>query len=186
MKNLYQTHCLRQSYVDVGHAPDSTVHEKLPMLEILQQVRAAEPYSIEFRNLSYQSQVGDSTVKVLDNVSGATHPGDYLGILGPAGSGKTTLLNILAGRQKPSSGRLDPEPLEADNSNFSMVFRETPSSDHVAFIGADDDALYPTMTVREVLEFSAFTRLPSGVPRSVMVPPSPPSPSLCPPASACH
>ena len=103
-------------------------------------------------------------------MSGATHPGDYLGILGPAGSGKTTLLSILAGKTKDFAGRIDPDPRPEpeDGANFSMFFRETPSSDHVAFLAADDDALYPTMTVREVFLFSAYTRLPSGVPKFVM------------------
>jgi ABC-type multidrug transport system ATPase subunit len=156
----------RRSYVDVDGGAHS---EKLPMLEILQQVRAAEPYSMNFSNITYRSRVGNETVTILDNISGVTHPGDYMGILGPSGSGKTTLLNILAGRQKGFEGKLDPDPQDPGHgAHFSMFVREASSSEHVAFLGADDDALYPTMTVREVLEFSAFVRLPSGVPKSVM------------------
>ena len=50
---------------------------------------------------------------VLDHVSLSVGPEERVGILGPSGYGKTTLMKILAGYQKPDSGRvlLDGRPL---------------------------------------------------------------------------
>ena len=43
---------------------------------------------------------------VLDNISLAVHPGDYLALIGPNGAGKTTLLKLMLGLIKPQSGRI--------------------------------------------------------------------------------
>lgn len=50
---------------------------------------------------------------VLDHISLSVGPEERVGILGPSGYGKTTLMKILAGYQKPDSGRvlLDGRPL---------------------------------------------------------------------------
>ena len=45
--------------------------------------------------------------KILENISFAVHPGDYLGIIGPNGAGKTTLLKIMLGLLKPENGSID-------------------------------------------------------------------------------
>ena len=51
---------------------------------------------------------------VVENVSLAVEPGEYLGLIGPNGSGKTTLLKLLLGLLRPDSGtvRLFGEPVE--------------------------------------------------------------------------
>jgi lipopolysaccharide export system ATP-binding protein len=43
---------------------------------------------------------------VLQQVSLAVRPGERVGLLGPNGAGKTTLFDCLAGRLRPSSGRV--------------------------------------------------------------------------------
>ena len=43
-------------------------------------------------------------MKVLDNITFTTNPGQILGILGPNGSGKTTLLRCIGGTLKPNQG----------------------------------------------------------------------------------
>ncbi len=43
---------------------------------------------------------------ILDHVSLAVHPGDFLAIIGPNGGGKTTLLKVILGLLKPWSGQV--------------------------------------------------------------------------------
>jgi zinc transport system ATP-binding protein len=45
-------------------------------------------------------------VHVLDRVSLAVVPGDFLGIIGPNGSGKTTLVRLMLGLATPDAGRV--------------------------------------------------------------------------------
>jgi putative ABC transport system ATP-binding protein len=45
-------------------------------------------------------------VPVLNGVSLAVPAGDFLALMGPSGSGKTTLLNLIAGIDRPTSGKV--------------------------------------------------------------------------------
>jgi spermidine/putrescine ABC transporter ATP-binding subunit len=45
-------------------------------------------------------------VKVLNNISLSINKGEFFSLLGPSGCGKTTLLRIIAGFEKPDSGRI--------------------------------------------------------------------------------
>jgi putative ABC transport system ATP-binding protein len=51
-------------------------------------------------------QRGGETLKVLDNLSLDIEQGQFLALMGPSGSGKTSLLNIIAGLDKPDSGKV--------------------------------------------------------------------------------
>lgn len=59
---------------------------------------------IELNNLSRHFEVGDQTVKALDNIQLTINAGEYISIMGPSGSGKSTLLNILGLLDRPTSG----------------------------------------------------------------------------------
>jgi len=45
-------------------------------------------------------------IPVLQGIDMEVEAGEYLALMGPSGSGKTTLLNLLAGIDKPTSGRI--------------------------------------------------------------------------------
>jgi putative spermidine/putrescine transport system ATP-binding protein len=67
-------------------------------------------------------------VAALDNVSLDIASGELLTILGPSGSGKTTLLKVVAGFERPDSGRVlvdgaDVTALPPAKRNIGMVFQ---------------------------------------------------------------
>jgi ABC-type cobalamin/Fe3+-siderophores transport system ATPase subunit len=45
-------------------------------------------------------------VHALRGVDVAVHPGTFTTVMGPSGSGKTTLLHLLAGIDRPSTGKV--------------------------------------------------------------------------------
>ena len=88
-------------------------------------------------------------VEVLKDVSISIGAGDFLVLLGPSGCGKSTLLNMIAGLEEISGGEIriagkvvnDLSPKDRD---IAMVFQSY--------------ALYPTMTVRQNIEFGMKIR----------------------------
>ncbi|MGW7378253.1 NHLP bacteriocin export ABC transporter permease/ATPase subunit [Streptomyces sp. NPDC054794] len=79
-----------------------------PVLEATPEVRTAStrpgPLSgaIEARRLSFR--YADDGPLVLDDVSFAVRPGEFVAIVGPSGCGKSTLLRLLIGFDRPVSG----------------------------------------------------------------------------------
>ena len=45
-------------------------------------------------------------IKVLDGIGLSVPEGEFVALMGPSGSGKTTLLNLIAGIDRPSSGKV--------------------------------------------------------------------------------
>ncbi|XP_030444461.2 ABC transporter G family member 14 [Syzygium oleosum] len=88
---------------------------------------------------------------ILNGVSGVVCPGEILAMLGPSGSGKTTLLTALGGRL---GGKLSGKITYNGQPFSGAVKRRT------GFV-AQDDVLYPHLTVTETLLFTALLRLPN-------------------------
>jgi putative ABC transport system ATP-binding protein len=65
-----------------------------------------EPALIEVVDLFKSYQRDSLEIPVLRNISLEIAEGDFLAFMGPSGSGKTTLLNLIAGIDKPTSGRI--------------------------------------------------------------------------------
>ncbi|KAK1978248.1 ABC transporter [Colletotrichum cereale] len=99
------------------------------------------------------------TKTILNPVNATFQAGKLNIIMGPSGSGKTSLLNAMALRLHNSvstrylpSGRLTFNGALPSNSVVRSV---------CSYVCQDDDALLPSLTVRETLRFSAGLRLPS-------------------------
>ncbi len=84
------------------------------------------------------------TTTALDRFSLDIDPGELIALLGPSGCGKTTALRVLAGFERPDSGRIlvddkDVSTIAAQHRNMGMVFQSYSlfpnmnSRDNVAF-----------------------------------------------------
>ncbi len=79
-------------------------------------------------------------------------PGEFVSLLGASGCGKTTLLNILAGFEKPTTGRvvLNGQPVREPGRQRMMFFQDS------------TEALFPWLTVEENIEFGLrIARMPA-------------------------
>lgn len=135
----------------------------------------SKTYTIELHDLSYKlvrpQKLGSkktqdsvsapfnaksSSQYILKHITFDARPGEVKAIAGPSGAGKSTLLEVLAGKIRPSSSSasilVNGQPM--DRQHFRRI------SGYVM----QDDALFPMLTVRETLLYSARLRLPSVVP----------------------
>jgi putative ABC transport system ATP-binding protein len=71
-------------------------------------------------------------VPVLNGITLDVPRGDFLALMGPSGSGKTTLLNLIAGIDRPTSGRIIVDGKEI--SRFSETALASWRARHVGFI----------------------------------------------------
>jgi ABC-type multidrug transport system ATPase subunit len=81
---------------------------------------------------------------VLREVAFTVDPGECLALVGANGAGKSTLLRLLAGREKPSEGRVRFDSRDIDENDREV------RRDVAAVLG--DPVFYPDLTAREHLE----------------------------------
>ncbi|KAL1959781.1 hypothetical protein VTO42DRAFT_926 [Malbranchea cinnamomea] len=98
-------------------------------------------------------------LQILKPISAEFRPGQLNVIMGPSGSGKTSLLCSIAQRLNNSFDT-------KYNVSGKMLYNGSVPSESVirsvsSFVTQDDDALMPSLTVRESLQFAAGLRLPS-------------------------
>jgi putative ABC transport system ATP-binding protein len=96
-------------------------------------------------------------VPVLDGIHLEVARGEFLALMGPSGSGKTTLLNLIAGIDRPTSGKV-----EVDGNNLAAMNESALAnwrSSHVGFIFQLYN-LIPVLTAFENVEMPLLlTRL---------------------------
>jgi putative ABC transport system ATP-binding protein len=71
---------------------------------------------ISLSNVTKHYRRDSLEIPVLDNIDLDVSSGEFLALMGPSGSGKTTLLNLIAGIDKPNSGRI-----EVDGRNIAAL-----------------------------------------------------------------
>ena len=93
---------------------------------------AAAETLIRIENVSKAYKRDQVTIPVLEGISLDIARGEFLALMGPSGSGKSTLLNLVAGIDRPSSGRIVVEG--RDISSLSDVALTRWRARHVGFI----------------------------------------------------
>lgn len=61
---------------------------------------------LKIENLKKIYGKGESKVVAVDDVSFEVEEGEFIAIIGPSGSGKSTILHIIAGLERPTSGKV--------------------------------------------------------------------------------
>jgi ABC-type Fe3+/spermidine/putrescine transport system ATPase subunit len=88
-------------------------------------------------------------VPIVKAVSLSVDEGEFLAVLGPSGAGKSTLLNAIAGRVKPSGGRISIFGVETSGHRPQDIPASTVFQHH---------ALFPHLNVEENISFGLRSR----------------------------
>lgn len=136
---------------------DVPLTKKQVMVEAKLEAEAqAEPTSVKLPDQYEPTPIKPSMRRILHGLSGQVRSGQVLAIMGASGSGKTTLLNLLSGRMKSSK-----ECLSGGKIFVNGASRNYASFPHIAkFVEQDDTTMFPELTVREQILYSARLALP--------------------------
>ena len=93
--------------------------------------------TLDIRNLSKHYNVKGDSLPVLDNISLAIRPGEFVSIVGSSGCGKSTLLRLIIGLEDDYQGEilLDQQRIVGTSLDRGIVFQE--------------HRLFPWLTVQE-------------------------------------
>ena len=99
--------------------------------------------SVEAVSKEFPGVRGGPATLALEKTDLTVDDNDFITILGPSGCGKSTLLRIVAGLERPSTGRvlLDGAPVSRPGPDRGMVFQSY--------------TLFPWLTVRDNIRFGA-------------------------------
>ncbi|CAL5870213.1 uncharacterized protein PFLUO_LOCUS4448 [Penicillium psychrofluorescens] len=130
--------------------------------EVRRVAISLDEYALEIRKRRFPWKKAQR-LQILRPITAEFHSGQLNIIMGPSGSGKTSLLNSIARRLHGSMGT-------QYRVNGNMRYNGAVPSESVirsvtSFVTQDDDALMPSLTVRESLRFAAGLRLPTWMSR---------------------
>ncbi|CAI7647703.1 unnamed protein product [Penicillium bialowiezense] len=133
-----------------------------PAEELRKVTISLNKYALQIRKKRFPWQSA-RTLQILRPINAQFQSGQLNVIMGPSGSGKTSLLNSIANRLK---GSVDTQYcISGDMLYNGAVPSKSVIRSVTSFVTQDDDALMPSLTVRESLRFAAGLRLPSWMSR---------------------
>jgi ABC-type multidrug transport system ATPase subunit/pSer/pThr/pTyr-binding forkhead associated (FHA) protein len=97
---------------------------------------------------------------ILNDISLAIHPREFIGLMGPSGCGKSTLMDALNGLRPATAGQVLVNDLDL-YQNFNALRRS------IGYV-PQRDILHDALTVERTLFYAAKLRLPSGTSAETM------------------
>ena len=93
---------------------------------VVEELQLVPPSKLAIENVSKTFRTATGEVLALDRVSLQVNEAEFVCLVGPSGCGKTTLLNIIAGLEKPDSGRVlaDGKPITSPGRDRLVMFQE--------------------------------------------------------------
>jgi ABC-type multidrug transport system ATPase subunit len=115
---------------------------------------SSQSLRLEARGLEKSIDVGQGRPrKLLDDISLAVEPGEFVSLLGPSGSGKSTLMDCLNGRRPATGGKV-----LANGEDFYLHFDSFRQS--LGYV-PQRDIVHPQLSVYRALYYTARLRLPT-------------------------
>jgi NitT/TauT family transport system ATP-binding protein len=95
----------------------------------------------QFDHVSLTFDTPKGKLHVVEDVSYDIYDGDFIAVIGPSGCGKTTMMSMLAGFQKPTSGKVlfDGQPVAGPGPERGVIFQEY--------------GVFPWLTVKQNIAF---------------------------------
>ena len=95
----------------------------------------------QFDHVSLTFDTPKGKLMVVDDVTYDINDGEFIAVIGPSGCGKTTMMSMLAGFQKPTTGKVlfDGAPVNGPGPERGVIFQEY--------------GVFPWLTVKENIAF---------------------------------
>jgi len=95
----------------------------------------------QFEHVSLSFDTPKGRLNVVEDVNYDINDGDFIAVIGPSGCGKTTMMSMLAGFQKPTSGKVlfDGAPVKGPGPERGVIFQEY--------------GVFPWLTVKQNIAF---------------------------------
>ncbi|MBS0528110.1 MAG: ABC transporter ATP-binding protein [Proteobacteria bacterium] len=101
----------------------------------------SKPKRAQFDHVSLAFNTPKGSLQVVEDVTYDINDGDFIAVIGPSGCGKTTMMSMLAGFQKPTTGRVlfDGADVRGPGPERGVIFQEY--------------GVFPWLTVKQNIAF---------------------------------